>query len=120
MTSLGLPKVSRFWMSSRGTQGSNHLVPVGDQITSVPCGEESHVRKSPTFRGQQVNFSLRDLALVAICIPAGNYLYPLLGNDDYSHAFERSFFQLIPLAVIAVIWWSRYMANPYPGPPCPP
>jgi hypothetical protein len=62
-------------------------------------------------RRNQMNFRLRDLALVAVCVPVGNYLYEFLRNDNYVVAFERSYFQLIPLAVIALIWWSRYRAN---------
>jgi hypothetical protein len=58
-----------------------------------------------------MNFRLRDLALVAVCVPAGNYLYEFLRNDNYAAAFERSYFQLIPLVVIALIWWSRHRAN---------
>jgi hypothetical protein len=57
------------------------------------------------------NLRLKDLAFVAFCSLGGNYMGPFLGNDDYSHAFERSFFQLIPLALIAVIWWIRYREN---------
>jgi hypothetical protein len=87
------------------------LAPAGDQITSIPCREESDIREPPTIQRTADELQLPRFGPSGDLHPGRESSIPLLGNGDYSHVFERFFFGLIPLAVITVIGWKRHMAT---------
>jgi hypothetical protein len=49
------------------------------------------------------NMKTANLLLLAIALTDGNFTYQWLGPGNYAQAFDRSFFQLAALALVAII-----------------
>jgi hypothetical protein len=51
------------------------------------------------------NMKTANLVLLAIALIGANFTYQWLGPGNYAQAFDRSFFQLVALALVAMINW---------------
>ena len=66
----------------------------------------SHFGCRPPFwrqKAKEENMKTANLLLLAIALTGANSTYQWLGPGNYAQAFDRSFFQPVALALVAVI-----------------